>query len=432
MPSMNVRIGKRVVDQAQPVEGRDLYLRDTELKGFGLRVYPAGVKSYFVEYRMGGRGTEKSRVVIGKHGSPWTPDMARQRAGEILREVKQGINPAVEKRHRNRIAVDLAFEKYVETFIDVYAKKHQPRSWDQAQSVLRLHAVPKLKGRPLPEITRKEIKGLLDDVASEHPATARYLYAILHKLFRWAVEREDDLLQSPMTGMTPPAPVVSRDRVLSDDELRACWRAAEGEGGLFGALVHLLIATGQRREEVAGMSWSEIDRERCIWTVPADRAKNGKANIVPLSERAMAVLDGLDPAKKKRRGLVLSTTGRTPISGISKFKRRLDTAMAAQMVQIMAEGEREGDVPEIAAWRFHDLRRTVATNFQRLGIRFEVTEAVLNHVSGSKSGVAGVYQRHDWAEEKAAALAAWSRRIDLLLSPGRSADNVLTFGSASA
>jgi len=322
----------------------------------------------------------------------------------------------VEKRQRTRIAIDLAYEKYVEEFIERYAKTNQPKSWGQAQQTLRQHTVPLLKSRPLPQITRREIKSLLEDLAVRQPATARYTHAILRTLFRWAVDRED-IEHSPMSDMKPPAPAKSRDRVLSDAELVACWRVAAADSSPFGTLIKLLIATGQRREEVAGMGWAEIDRPRAVWTIPKERAKNGKASIVPLNAKALAVIDALSEGADKQRGLVLTTTGKTPISGISKFKRRLDEAMATDLAKMAKAEGRDVEKITLVPWRLHDIRRTVATNLQQLGVRFEVTEAILNHVSGARSGVAGVYQRHDWAEEKAVALGAWSARLNGLLAP---------------
>lgn len=414
MPSRTARIGKRVVDEAKASEDGDLFIRDADLKGFGLRVTPKGGKSYFLEFRMGGRGTAKGRVVIGKHGSPWTPDAARRKAEELLRGVKDGVNPAVAKRQRNVAAVDLAFQRYAPAFIDGYAKKHQKRSWEQAERTLALNVTPVLKDRPLPDINRREIMGILESIASTRPATARYAHATLRKLFRWAVDRGDIAL-SPMADMKAPASVETRDRVLSDEELVACWQAAEAAGTPFGPIVQLLIATGQRREEVVAMDWSEVKIQEASWVIPAERAKNGVAHIVPLNGQALTVLDRLG-AQSRRRGLVFATTGKGkgPVSGISKFKRRLDDDILTRLKSAAAEAGLSADEVSLPLWRLHDIRRTVATGFQKLGIRFEVTEAVLNHVSGAKSGISGVYQRYGWDAEKTVALAAWGRRLDEL------------------
>ena len=157
-------------------------------------------------------------------------------------------------------------------------------------------------------------------------------------------------------------------------------------------------ATGQRRDEVLSMDYAELDMASALWTIPAARSKNGLMHLVPLNSLALTELQALG-ANKHKRGLIFTTTGTTPISGISKMKSRLDGAMAEILEDVDPGNPR-------TAYRLHDIRRTVATGLQRLGVRFEVTEAVLNHVSGAKSGIAGVYQRHNWADEKRAALDA--------------------------
>lgn len=265
------------------------------------------------------------------------------------------------------------------------------------------------------EITRADISGLMDRM-SEKPASRRNAFAALRRMFRWAVNR-GDLDVSPLRDMESPAAPASRDRVLTDQELALAWRASAGLGYPFGPFVRLLILTGQRREEVAGLDWSELDREKALWTLPARRAKNDVVHDVPLSPAAVEQFDAIarenrasgGSAAWPRKGFVFSTTGQTRVSGFSAAKKRLDNLA-------LSLGGNSG-TPEAAwgpTWRFHDLRRTFATGLQRLGVRFEVTEAVLNHVSGSRSGVAGVYQRHHWSGEKRAALEGWAEHVAAL------------------
>jgi integrase len=406
----SARITKRAVD-ALEAGPSDAFLWDVDVKGFGIKVTPKGTKSYLLQYRLGGRGTRTRRYTIGTHGSPWTPDQARQRAGELLLDVRRGVDPLDAERARETQKVELGFSAYVELFTERYAKRAQPRSWKQSRQTLTRYAVPAFSRKALPEIGRRDVARLLESVTEEKPATARYLHACLRKLFRWAVSR-GDLDHSPMSDMEAPAPVDARERVLSDAELVAIWKAAGSLGFPFGAAVRLLIATGQRREEVGGLRWEEIDVEAKTWTIPVSRAKNGVAHIVPLGPLAIAELRRIERTEAE---YILSTTGRTPPSGWSKAKLRLDTLVAKQL---------ERTPP---SWRTHDLRRTVATGLQRLGIRFEVTEAILNHVSGSRSGVAGIYQRHDWADEKRAALVAWDAHLEHQISgkPNATVENVI-------
>jgi integrase len=192
-----------------------------------------------------------------------------------------------------------------------------------------------------------------------------------------------------MEGMETPPAVKARDRWLSDEEVGLVWSNAMPTHPCFGPIVRLLIMTGQRREEVSSLCWEELDRTERMWTLPGERAKNGEPNRVPLNTLAVDVLDEFAGTTIwPRRGKIFSTSTGGAFTAYHKGKEKLD--------QLIAQ---KGDGP-IPAWRLHDLRRTVATGFQRLGVRFEVTEAILNHVGGSRAGVAGIYQRHDWKAEK--------------------------------
>jgi len=364
------RITKRTVDAALPA-ARDLFIWDEDLKGFGLRVTPKGSKSYVVQYRMGGRGFQAQRYTIGKHGSPWTPELARKEAERLLILVRQKVDPLQADRDRQREAKDLAFNLYVENFSKLYLEERW-KHWQLGTSVLRRHVVPVLRNRPLPKLTRSDLNPIWDRLQNR-PAVARLTYATLRKLFRWAVAR-GDIERSPMEGLEPPRPVPARDRVLSDEELAALWSAIFDLGAPFDSYFKVLVLTAQRRDEVARMDWRELCRTSAEWSLPAKRTKNAKAHHVPLSPMMVRLLDEIAGNECwPRQGLVFSTTGTTPISGFSKAKKRLDESMAKTL------GIR------FAAWRAHDIRRTVATGLQRLGVRLEVTEAVLNHVSGSRS-----------------------------------------------
>lgn len=427
------KVIKRTVDAIEKTD-RTEFLWDDELRGFGLRVTSNGAKSYVYQYRLGGREAPKKRATIGRHGSPWTPTSARKEAERLAQLVGQGIDPAEHDRERRRQAVDLAFSTYAKLFVDGHLKTAW-KDWEIGDRLLTAEAVPVLKVKALPTIKRSDIAAVLDRM-NDRPAAARLAHATLRKLFKWA-EGRGDLERSPMDGMKAPAGVAARDRVLSDHELALVWRGAGTLGYPFAPLFQLLIVTGQRREEVSGLAWGELDRASATWSLPANRAKNGQAHIVPLSPVAMEVLDNVartlagctdedaaaEPVKWPRSGLVFTTTGTTPVSGYSKGKTRLDAAIMAVAAEDAAAA---GASPEaVAGWRVHDLRRTMATGFQRLGVRFEVTEAVLNHVSGAKSGVAGVYQRHDWKDEKRTALEAWGRHVAASLNPAAVTGNII-------
>jgi integrase len=430
---------------------RDRFLWDAELKGFGLKVTPAGNKVYIFQYRPKRRGesatTPTKRYTIGKHG-PFTPSQARDRAKDLAEQVRKGGDPiedekaeqeakkqkAREAAEKVKAETELAFSRYAGLWLDHYEneKGRRPASVRLAASIVRNHLRPALGDKPMPNITAADIRAIIDAIPVKQKGLRRAVFAYASVLFGWAAGR-DDIPANPLANLQRPEAPKSRDRVLDDAELVRVWRATFKVSETFGPYFRLLVLTGQRRDEVAGMAWAELDRASATWTIPADRSKNGVAQIVPLSAPALKELDararlgerdekGAEIKKWPKTGLTFTTTGTSPISGLTKAKRALDEAVAV-------DGGKGAERQPLPAWRIHDLRRTVATGLQRLGVRFEVTEAVLNHVSGAKGGIAGIYQRHDWKEEKRSALDAWGRHVEAILKPG-GADNVVTLDAA--
>ena len=408
-------VNKRTVDalKAGPAVN---FLWDDDVKGFGVKITPAAALTYIYQYRMGGREAKTRRYSIGAHGSPWTPTTARIEAKRLGLLVAQGIDPAEADQKRRREAVDLAFKAYGGRFYDGC----KGDGWrNLVERSLRLHIMPVLGDKALPTITRADVVAVFDHMPADQQAGRRNVFAILRRLFKWAIGR-GDIPASPMQGMETPPPVKARDRYLSDAELRRVWNAAPSCHHCFGPIVRLLIATGQRREEVTGMEWNELDRGGAMWRIPGERTKNGEPHTVPLNTLAVEALDKLAKGDKwPRRGLVFKTSSGGAFTAHAAGKRKIDALLAA---------EDGGDIP---GWRLHDLRRTLATGFQRLGVRFEVTEAVLNHLSGARSGVAGVYQRHHWTDEKRTALQAWADHILTLLTEQEDT-NVVTLASRRA
>jgi integrase len=417
-------ITKRTVDEAKPGP-KDYFLWDERLPGFGLKVTPAGHKVYVLQYRIARPGhaerTPPSRWTIGKHGK-LTPDQARAEARRLAALVEQGIEPreleaqklaeqdeaARRAAERARLESELAFDRVSDLWLDHYAneKSRRPSSVRTARMIVGSYLKPALGNKPLPHIGRTDLQAVIDGIPHRQKATRRNVFAYASVLFGWALKR-GLIPANPIVAMEKPEAPAARDRVLSDDEIASVWQATSALGNPFMPFFRLLIITGQRRSEVAGLNWAELSRDEALWTLPAARAKNGAAHLVPLSALAVEELDRLAGGSQwPRAGLVLTTTGKTPVSGISKAKAALDAAAARQ----------RHNAP-LPAWRIHDLRRTLATGLQRLGVRFEVTEAVLNHVSGAKGGVAGIYQRHDWKEEKRSALDAWGRHVAAILEP---------------
>ncbi len=437
------KITKRSVDAVPvPPQGsrRREYLWDEEVKGFGLMVTEKGVRSYILQYRIGGRGSPTRRVTIGKHGSPWTPDGARDRARELLEQVRRKIDPfdAEKERLRNEqerqrasaeaesVATKLAFVTFADRFIEKYAKVKQPRTWRDTESIFHRDLKPHFKDKPLPSIRPAEIIEVIERVQERGDSAAIKAYKALRVMFGWAVEKHV-ISASPMQYMKPPAKLEARDRALKDVELRLLWMAASDLGWPFGPIIQLLILTGQRRDEVGGMCWPELDLSKKQWLLPSERSKNGESNLVPLAPQAVSILKGLPKVNSKAK-LVFTTTGETAVSGFSKIKRRLDESMLSIMRSEAANAgacDEELESLNLDPWRLHDLRRTIASGCQRLGIPLEVSEAILNHTSGTRSGIAGVYHVYRFEDEKRAALEAWDEHVMKVVRSSSSLSNLM-------
>ena len=399
----SAKITKRLIDSSKAGE-RDYFVWDDELRGFGLKMSKGGAKVYVLQYRMGGRDARTRRYTIGKHGSPWTPASARIEALRLMTLVRAGVDPLAAKKAIVRTEVELAFDRYATRFLEEYGRRSwRPRTYGAAESNIRRFVMPVLESKPITSITRIDVIAVLDALPRTNPALPRNVFALMRKLFGWALER-GDIERSPFEGLRSPPSVASRERVLTDAELSFIGRGAGNLGYPFGPMVMLLMLTGQRRDEVASLGWAELSETTAEWVIPGERTKNGRTHTVPLSAASIEQLNSCSGRPWPTRGFVFTTNGVTPVSGFSRVKKRLDKLVQAQ-----------SGAASTQPWRIHDLRRTFATGMQRLGVRFEVTEALLNHVSGSKSGVAGVYQRHDWAHEKRAAAAAWSGRVAALV-----------------
>ena len=371
------------------------------------------------------RGSRLSRkLTLGLYPAVGLKD-ARGQALAAAAKVAAGSDPGAEKQQTVREVREAEretdvdrVERVARQFVERHAKP-STRSWLETELMLNREVVSRWKGRRLSQLTRAHVHEMLDEIVDRGaPVSASRSFAAFRKMCRWAVSR-GIIDRSPCEGVTAPSPAATRDRVLADDEVRLVWRAAERIGLPFGPVVRLLLLTGARRNEIAGLRWAEIDLAGRRWLLPAARAKNNRACEIPLSAAAVEILSQLP-----RFGVgdfVFSTTGRTHVSGFSRAKTALDRAIVE-----MQEG-----APPLAPWRFHDLRRTLATGLQRLGVRLEVTEAVLNHVSGSRAGITGIYQRYEWAAEKRDALARWGAHIEALAT-GAGSNIIPLRGLASA
>jgi integrase len=277
------------------------------------------------------------------------------------------------------------------------------------------------KDKPIASITRRNVLALLDSLEAEGKhATAKLTLAYLRKFFGWCAER-DAVTEVPTNRIRLNGLVKPRERALSPDELRRVWAAVEKVGGTGGALVKLLILTGQRRTETNVMRWrdlSGLDNGNALWSIPGEVTKNHRPHDVPLAPEAVAVIRSLpiitaksDNGEEKSE-LVFTTTGRKPWAGFSEFKRKIAEQIA-----------KDGGEP-LAPWTFHDLRRSLVTGMNDGGIaQPHIIEAIVNHISGHRGGIAGIYNRAVYMDERRRALEAWAR---LITSPAGEGNNVVS------
>ncbi|MDI9848900.1 integrase arm-type DNA-binding domain-containing protein [Rhodoblastus sp. 17X3] len=310
---MKKNLSVKLLDNLKPRADRRYEVRDTSLPGFGIRVAVTGGKTWFV---MGRVSDKQLRHTIGTYPIISLAE-ARNVARTILRDMQLGTYEKPEAKTKPATLGDV-----MKDFIDIYAKPKN-RSWKSQQATLRKFA--SLEDRPIAEITRADVVKVLDQVATNGaPTGANHAMAVIKKLFAWALDR-GVIENHPIAGMKAPAKSRSRDRILTDDEIKGLWAATADIGFPFGPAYQLLLLTGQRRGEVTGMKWSQLDFVRAVWTIPAEMAKNGRAHEVPLSSMALDIIKAIP--KFVGSDYVFTTTGRTPISGFGRTKDRLDLAM---------------------------------------------------------------------------------------------------------
>jgi integrase len=427
-----MKLTERKIEKLATEHGRkDRLVFDDAQRGLAVRITASGGRTYLCQYTLHGH---KWRVPLGS-SSALSLSKAREAAAAIMGDVAKGRNPAFQRKEaaaterarrvRNRLTLRVLIEDWNRTHLVGRRPSYA------AEAVRALHyAFADHLDDAAEDLDRTAVVRALDALAgrrkrkdgdgghkSKGGAITGRTAAYGRAAFAWAVKR-GALSVNPFADLPIAKSVVKRERVLSDTEIAEIWRAAGDAASPYGRIIRLLILTGQRRGEVAGMTWSEISEDLTTWTLPAERTKNGVAHTVPLSVPVRDFLKGMLPAEAKEAkralndwrasgALVLPGAVGTPFAGWSKAKRALDKAIMDERAKAAAGTARAS----LTSWSVHDLRRTVATGLQRLGVRLEVTEAVLNHISGSRGGIAGVYQRHDWASEKRAALDAWATHV---------------------
>jgi integrase len=404
-------------------------IADAAAPGLFLVIYPSGKKSWALRFRRPDRRTAKlvlgSVSLVGDGGRDPDPvvgghltlAVARRLAGALKHQIAMGRDPAAEHQAEQRsIALSAAdtFAAAASDFILLYAKK-KTRRWVEQARLLGLKKTDdglepihgglamRWRNKPLSEIDADTMFRLIEEVrhkgvpgvqrrnleSSEPRAGA--MHAVLSRMFNWLTEKRR-IDASPMTVLKRPSPPRARDRVLSDSEIVAFWNATDKIASPFGALFKLLLLTGCRLNEVARMEIGELSNDDAIWTIPSSRIKNHRIHVVPLSQSTQTILSAVKRSPDCR--FIFSTNQRTPVSGFSKTKRRMDAMMK-----------------DVSPWRLHDLRRTCATGMAEIGVPPHVVELCLNHISGARAGVAGIYNRAAQMAERQAALEKWADYI---------------------
>jgi len=410
LTALDIKNWKHTATRQEVLIGDGLY--------FIVQPEPSEVKSWALRYRRKGDG-KAVKHTIGSYPMLSLKD-ARSAATELRAEIERGGDPHGAKivARRRATEVDDSFDAVTRRYI-ADLRFRRKRSWEWYARLLglapngspetlaiirdgsadrrghrRCSLVDRWGARRISDITDTDIIHALDQISGHAPIAANRLHAVLSSLFGWAKGKRL-VTANPCADLGRPAEERSRDRVLDDKELCKVWLAAGELGHPHTGIVRLLILTGQRRNEIAHLRWNEIDLEDRALHVPAARTKNARAHDVPLSAQALAIIAGLPRLVGADH---VFTVRRKPLANFSHMKERLDEACG------------------VTDWTLHDLRRTVASGLQRLGVRLEVTDAGLNHSGGSTAGIVGVYQRHDYATEKRDALQRWADHVDALVS----------------
>ena len=381
----------------QAIRPKDKYFEEVDgTTGLRLAVFPSGAKSFLTRYRRPVT-KEPAKLTLGRYG-PMSLAEARVRHAEALRLLAQGTDPGEAKR-RERADAEQAeadragdtIEHQVKLHLERQSRKVVESTWRQARLALEGDAVRAWRGRLVSEIRKRDVIALVEKIAETRgPIAGNRAYQHVRRFFSALLER-DVIAVSPCTGVKKPAAERSRERVLSPAEIRSLWHALDRVGGPTAAAVRMLLLTGQRRGEVVGMRRGEISDG--AWRLPPQQVKNRTSHSVPLSDQVKDLLarQPVLPAGD----FVFSHRGDKPAADFSHLKREIDAIVKFE-----------------AQWCWHDLRRTCASGLQKLGIPIHVTEAVLNHRSGTVSGITAVYQRHDYLVERANALQAWADFVD--------------------
>jgi integrase len=420
-------------------------IRDSLAPGLYLVIQPkpSGSKSWALRFRR--PNGDPAKLTLGCVADAETSDepvlggalslrQARELANKIDRQRATGVDVVeeikAERSRKSAAAADRAantFGNCLREFFADYKTKWQtrPRRWRDDAALLGLRypfgadpatAEPSViagsladiwRAKPVASIDGHDVHTVVDDARRHGSAgRARKLYAGLSVLFRW-LRQQRRVAANPCAGVYRPGPPQTRERVLSDNEIAVFWRGCDAIGTPYGALFKLLLLTGCRLREASDMTRGELSEDG-IWTIAAARTKNHRSHALALPPLALKTINSV-PVIAGAAGFVFTVDGKRGVTTFSQAKRELDQAMAKIAGQ------------PVVPWRLHDLRRTFVSGLAALGVQLPVIERCVNHVSGSFGGVAGVYQKHEFAAEKREALQRWAKHVENLAS-GRPAN----------
>ncbi|MEX0953653.1 MAG: integrase arm-type DNA-binding domain-containing protein [Rhizobiaceae bacterium] len=390
------------VERLKPPSTGQIEYYDRRLPSFGLRISHKGTRAWFVMTRVNGK---LARLTLGRYPGLSLAD-ARQKAGEAIDLVAGGNDPrlmkaAADDERQQRLRN--TFSACANEFMRFHAERRlRPSTQREYRRLLFGPDTKNLHDRPIGQITKRDVLDVIESIdARGAPVAASRTRVYLSKFFNWCAER--DIIETVPTDRIPaPNPEIRRDRVLDTSELCYLLRALNREPTVMSTVIRILLLTGQRRSEVAGMRWSELNGlhgAEPTWQIPGARTKNGESHLVPLSTPVVELVSAMP---RTNSDLVFTTTGETPVSGFGKTKARLDKA-----IDELRAKDGLGAMPH---WRIHDLRRTMVTMMnEKLSVPPHIVEAVVNHISGlAKAGVAGVYNRALYLEDRRTALRVWS------------------------
>jgi integrase len=395
-----MRLDDKSIGQLELPDGKaELIIFDDNLPGFGIRLRAGGKKTWIVQYRV---GRQQRRLSLGAVSKAMNAKMAREAADRQLAKIKLGGDPQKEKTDLRRRPED-TLEAVAARFLRVREADLKPQSYQQIMLHLTQHWSP-LGDVSIRQISRSDIANQLAKIAEQRGRyAANRARATLSAFYNWAIG--EALCESNRVVGTNRNDEAKRDRVLGDDEVVGIWRACHDDD--YGRIVRLLLLTGQRRDEVGAMRRTEIDLQARKWTIPSERTKNSRPHEVPLSDATVNILKpAIRRAADLDHELVFGVRGERGFKGWGKAKLALDRRAAASSRRRL----------EAKPWRLHDLRRTAVTRMAELGILPHVVEAVINHVSGHKAGVAGVYNLASYGPEKREGLDLWAAHIEALLA----------------